>query len=125
MNMLFSVATGGALGAVARYVFAAQVSRMLGTGFPWGIFATNVVGSFLMGVLVEGFALHWNLSAEIRAFLTVGILGGFTTFSSFSLDAALLLQRHDYLAAGAYIVGSVGLSVAALFAGLALVRALA
>ena len=124
MSMLFSVAAGGALGAVARYLFAAQVSRLFGTGFPWGIFATNVLGSFIMVVLVEGFALRWNLSSEVRAFLTVGILGGFTTFSSFSLDAALMLQRHDYGMAAAYIVGSVALSVAALFAGLAMVRAL-
>jgi CrcB protein len=122
MNMLIPVAMGGALGSIARYVFAGQVTRLAGGAFPWGIMATNVLGSFVMGVLVEAFAQRWSVGAEMRAFLTVGVLGGFTTFSSFSLDSALLLQKGDHLAAAAYMIGSVILSVAALFAGLALVR---
>jgi CrcB protein len=83
----------------------------------------NVAGSFAIGVLAEVFALTWSTSPEVRAFLTTGILGGFTTFSS--LDAVLLIERRDLLGAGLYVGGSVGLSIIGLFAGLALVRALA
>ena len=68
----------------------------LGSGFPWGIFIVNVLGGFVMGALVEAMALRWSLSPEWRTFLTVGILGGFTTFSSFALDTVLLMQRGDF-----------------------------
>lgn len=122
MRVLLAVALGGAIGAAARHVFAAQVTRLAGQGFPWGILAVNVLGSFIMGVLAEGFALKWNISQEVRAFLTVGILGGFTTFSSFSLDAMLLMERGQWAAAAIYMVGSVALSVGGLFCGLVLVR---
>ena len=85
----------------------------------------NILGCFIMGVFTAWFAFKGeNTSQPMRLLLTTGLLGGFTTFSSFSLDAALMLQRHDYGMAAAYIVGSVALSVAALFAGLAMVRAL-
>ncbi len=77
-----------------------------------------------MGLLIEAMALRWTVSNELRAFLTVGILGGFTTFSAFSAEFALLVERHDYLAASIYLIASVVLSIAALFAGLAIVRAL-
>lgn len=122
MQAVIAVAIGGAAGSVARYLLAGWFARFAGAGFPWSIMAVNVIGSFAMGVLVEGAALRWNLSNELRAFIAVGILGGFTTFSSFSLDAVLLLQRGDYAAAGTYILGSVTLSVAALFFGLMLMR---
>jgi len=84
----------------------------------------NVSGGFLMGVIVELSALKLNLSPELRAFLTVGVLGGYTTFSTFSLDSVLLIQRGAYASAAAYMAGSAILSVAALFAGLWLVRAI-
>jgi CrcB protein len=122
MRLLVAIALGGAIGAVARHAFATQVTRLAGQGFPWGILAVNVLGSFVMGVLAESFALRWNAPLELRAFLTVGILGGFTTFSSFSLDAMLLMERGQWLAAAFYVVGSVALSVGGLFCGLVLVR---
>lgn len=125
MPTLIAVAAGGAIGAALRYLFAAQIGRLLGPGFPWGILATNIMGSFVMGVLVEGLALKWNLSPETRAFLTVGVLGGFTTFSSFSLDTVLLWQRGEIVPAALYVAASVCLSIAALVAGLLLVRSLA
>src|SRR4051812_5618142 len=123
MKMLLAVAVGGAFGSVARHVLAARIAAWLGQGFPWGIFVVNVLGGFVMGALVETMALRWSLSAEWRAFLTVGMLGGFTTFSSFSLDTVLLMQRGDYALAAAYVVGSVALSVGALFGAMLLVRA--
>jgi CrcB protein len=91
--------------------------------FPWGIFAVNVSGGLLMGIIVEMGALKFQIPQEARAFLTVGVLGGYTTFSTFSLDSALLIQRGAYAMAAAYMIGSAVLSVAALFAGLWLVRA--
>ncbi len=86
--------------------------------------AVNIAGGLLMGLVVEASALKLNLPPDLRAFITVGILGGFTTFSTFSLDSALLLQRGAYLQAAAYVIGSVVLSILALFAGLWIVRSL-
>jgi CrcB protein len=83
----------------------------------------NIVGSFLIGVFVESFALRWNVPQVVRVFLTVGICGGFTTFSTFSLDAYLLLERGELWPAAAYMIGSVVLSIGALLAGLHLMRA--
>ncbi|MCD6074368.1 MAG: fluoride efflux transporter CrcB [Rhodospirillales bacterium] len=123
MKMLLAIAVGGAVGSVARHLLAARVMAWLGTGFPWGILTVNVLGGFIMGALVEVMALRWSVSLEWRAFLTVGILGGFTTFSSFSLDTVLLMQRGDYGPAALYVVGSVALSVGALFGAMMLVRA--
>jgi CrcB protein len=123
MGTLFAVGMGGGLGALARYYFAGWVQPAGGT-FPWGIFAVNISGGLLMGMIVEASALKLNLSPELRAFLTVGILGGYTTFSTFSLDSALLLQRGEYLQAAGYVIGSVVLSILALFAGLWIVRAI-
>jgi CrcB protein len=122
MNTLFAVAVGGALGASGRYVFNIQMMRLLGTGFPWGTFGVNIIGSFLMGVFVESFALRLNLSAEMRSFLTTGVLGGFTTFSTFSLDAGNMIERSDFTLAGLYITSSVIGSIMALFLGLYVVR---
>ena len=84
----------------------------------------NVAGSFIMGALVALMAARWNVGQDTRAFLTTGILGGFTTFSAFSLDFALLVERRDYLLASSYVLASVGLSLIAIMAGLALVRML-
>ena len=122
-GILLAVAVGGAFGSVARYLLAGVI-QPAGSNFNWGILAVNVLGGFVMGVIVEGSALRWNLAPELRAFLTVGILGGFTTFSTFSLDSVLLLQRGAYAAAAGYIGGSVVLSILALFAGLYVVRAI-
>ena len=120
--MLLAVAAGGALGAAGRYLVASQALRLLGPGFPWGTLTVNVLGSFVMGVLIELMAQKINVSPEMRAFLTVGILGGFTTFSAYSLDVALLIEKNAFGSAALYAIGSVIFSVGALFAGLAAVR---
>ncbi len=125
LQMIAAIAAGGALGAVGRHFVAAQVGLWAGHGFPFGTLAVNVIGSFAMGLLVELGALVWQPAPELRAFLTVGLLGAFTTFSTFSLDTVLLYERGALALAAAYIVGSVVLSVGAFFAAMALVRALA
>lgn len=123
MNMLLAVAVGGGAGSLARYWLAGWV-QPANVAFPYGIFVVNILGGLLMGMVVELGALKLNLSPELRAFLTTGILGGFTTFSTFSLDSALLLQKGEYGLAAAYVLGSVVLSIAALFAGLWMIRTL-
>ena len=120
--ILGAVGVGGALGAMARYLIAGWVQSPAWTGFPYGIFIVNITGGFIMGVLTEAMALRFNVSPEVRAFLTTGILGGYTTFSTFSLEAAMLIEPHAYGQAAFYIAGSALLSVMALFAGLWLMR---
>lgn len=122
MNILFYIAAGGAIGSVARYMSTAVVGAILGTEFPWGILLVNVSGSMILGLLIELMVPHWTLNMEWRAFLTIGIMGGFTTFSSFSLDTVALMQRGDFALAALYVVGSVVLSVGALFGAMMLVR---
>ena len=123
MNTVFAVGVGGGLGALARYYIAGWVQPP-GAEFNWGIFVVNISGGLLMGLIVEASALKLNLAPELRSFLTVGILGGYTTFSTFSLDSALMLQKGQYGLAAGYIVGSVVLSILALFAGLWIVRSI-
>ena len=123
-QFLAAVAIGGSLGSVARYLVAVGAGRLVGTAFPWGTLVINIVGSFLIGVFAESFALSWNVSQTVRVLLPIGICGGFTTFSTFSLDTIVLMQRGELVPAGAYIVASVVLSIMALFGGLLLVRAL-
>ena len=123
LRMLLAVAAGGALGSVARYLVGIGSTRLFGLGFPWGTLLINIGGSFLIGVFVELFALKWDLPREARVFLTVGICGGFTTFSTFSLEAWLLMERGEWGYAAAYVAGSVVLSIAALILGLQLIRA--
>jgi len=122
MKMLLAVAIGGAIGAVARYKTVGWVGHLAGGGFPWGTLTVNVVGCFLMGVLIEAGALKQVLTAELRGFIAVGILGAFTTFSSFALDVATLWERGDAAPAAAYIAASTALSILALFAGLWSIR---
>lgn len=122
MNMIAVVALGGSLGSVGRYLFASLIGRWFGTAFPFGTLAVNVLGSFIMGVLVEAWAIRWNVGPEWRAFLTVGFLGGFTTFSAFSLDTVLLLERGSLLTGLSYVVGSLVLSIGALYAALRITR---
>jgi CrcB protein len=117
-----AVAIGGALGSMARYATLIGVGRLMGVGFPYGVLVANVVGGFVMGVLLVLMALIWSPSDAMRVFLMVGVLGGYTTFSSFSLDAWLLLEKGLYGPAILYIAASVILSVAALVAGLTLTR---
>lgn len=114
------IALGGALGASARHAANLVVQRLLGPGFPWATLVVNVLGSLVMGMLVIWFAERGTM--RFAPFLTVGLLGGFTTFSTFSLDAVALWQRGDQLAATGYVAASVVLSLAALLAGMMLAR---
>ena len=125
MNMVLSIAAGGALGSVLRHFAAKGALVLWGSGFPYGTLLVNVLGSFIMGVFVGMFAHMFNPSQEMRAFLTVGLLGGFTTFSSFSLDVVTLYERGETLSAISYIALSLILSLAAIFAGLLLTRSFA
>jgi CrcB protein len=122
MNSLFAVALGGAVGASGRYLFNLQMMRLLGTDFPWGTFGVNIIGSFIMGVIAESLALRFNVSSEVRSFLMTGVLGGFTTFSAFSLDAGNMIERNNFGLAGLYVGASVVGSIVALFIGLYAVR---
>lgn len=121
MGMALAIGVGGGIGALARYYIAGWI-QAASSSFPWGIFVVNITGGLLMGMLVEAGALKLNLSPELRSFLTVGILGGYTTFSTFSLDSVLLLQKGEYAQAAFYVIGSVMLSIMALVAGLWIVR---
>jgi CrcB protein len=122
LNLLL-VALGGAFGAVCRYVLGVQLFKLTGPGFPYGTFTANLLGGLLMGVLVGLLALRGGADQERwRLLLGVGALGGFTTFSSFSLETLLMIQRRGYGAAAAYSLASVVFSVAALFVGLWLMR---
>ena len=123
MYLAIAIALGGAIGSLSRHFFAGAVQSTAGGNFPWGILAVNVVGGFVMGIVVQVAALKYSLSPELRGFLTTGVLGGFTTFSAFSLDTALFLERGELAPAAAYVLASVVLSVVALFLGLWLVRA--
>ena len=120
-----AVALGGAIGAVLRFAVGAWAVRALGSGFPYGTFAVNVVGSALMG-LAAGAVLerYPEASPQIRHFAMTGVLGGFTTFSAFSLDVLLLIERGRTAVAAGYVGGSVALSILALWAGLTLARSL-
>ncbi len=124
MPLVLWIAAGGAIGSAARYGVNVWSARALGSEFPWHTFIVNVVGCFAMGVLVALMATRLNVSNEARAFLTTGILGGFTTFSAFSFDFAQLVERKAFGPALAYGAGSVALSLIAVFAGLYLVRSL-
>jgi CrcB protein len=124
MQMLLAIAAGGALGAVSRHYVAGQVLRAMGPGFPYGTMLVNVLGSLLMGLMITAFAVKFETSQALRGFLTVGLLGGFTTFSTYSLEAALLIERGDWTGAALYAFGSMALGLAALFAGIWLGRVL-
>lgn len=108
-----------------RHGFNVAAARAFGTGFPFGTLGVNVLGSLLMGLLAGYFAFKGDASQHWRLLLTTGVLGGFTTFSAFSLDVALLWERGDMTGTMIYLIGSVVLSIGALFAGLVLVRQLA
>jgi CrcB protein len=123
MRFFLLAAAGGAIGAGARYLFTTGSAALLGAGFPWGTLGVNVIGSFLMGVVVAAAEPLLANSASWRIFLATGILGGFTTFSAFSLDAHQLLVRRDWTIAAVYIVASVTLSILGLIAGMAATKA--
>jgi len=122
LAVLGSVVLGGGVGAGLRYLVGTASLRLLGTHFPWGTFFVNVVGSLAMGLIVGLLAHKLDMGQNMRAFLTTGLLGGFTTFSAFSLDVANLYERKQIGLAALYVSSSVGLGVCALFLGLYLAR---
>jgi CrcB protein len=126
MKSSLLVFVGAGLGGLMRHVLNNTITALAGSHFPFGILAINVIGSTAMG-LVAGFLAFrgGEGAADLRLFLATGILGGFTTFSAFSLDAALLIERGETLQASAYVVGSVAFSLLGLFIGLWTMRALA
>jgi len=115
---------GGGIGAALRHGCNLVISRALGTAFPFATLTENVLGSLIMGALAAYFAFKGDATQSWRLFLTTGILGGYTTFSAFSLDSALLYERGELGLAALYVIGSVALSIGGLFAGLAIVRQL-
>ena len=125
MNQLFGyvlVFFGGGCGASLRHAINMASARALGTDFPYGTFIINISGSIVMGLIAGYLAFRGEASQPWRLFLMTGILGGYTTFSAFSLDTALLYERGELGLAALYVVGSVALSIMGLFAGLAIVR---
>lgn len=119
---LLYVALGGALGAVGRYTAMTAVGTVFGHSIPLGTLFVNVVGSFILGVFVEVSALVWSPSPELRAMIVIGVLGAFTTFSTFSLDVVTLIARGDHGHAFVYVIASVVFSIGALWAGMTLTK---
>ena len=113
---------GAGIGGAMRHGVNVWATRLFGFNFPFGTFIVNVVGSFAMGLLAGFFAYRAGIPQHVRLFLTTGVLGGFTTFSSFSLDAALLIERHSLGLAAGYMIGTLASGIAALFFGLAVFR---
>jgi len=124
MSNILLVAIGGAIGSVGRYLVGLWATRLVGPNFPWGTLTVNVVGAFAIGLLVEMVARRFDASNEMRAFIVTGILGGFTTWSSFTLDTMVLFERGEVGLSALYLLASLLVSFAAIFAGLALGRAL-
>jgi CrcB protein len=125
MQMIFAIGLGGALGAISRHFMTRWIANILGSSFPYGTMSVNVIGSFLMGMLITLLADRFSMSQELRGFVVVGLLGGFTTFSAFSMETALLIERNTWGLAALYITGSVLLSVVGLFIGIWAGRTLA
>ena len=113
---------GAGIGGALRHGVNVGAAKLFGYGFPFGTLIVNVLGSFLIGMLAGYFAFRTGIGQHLRLFLTTGVLGGFTTFSAFSLDTALLIERHNYALAAAYVMGSVAAGLVALFLGLSLFR---
>ena len=122
MKSYLLVFVGGGIGASLRHAVNLISARGLGTAFPWGTFLVNISGSLVMGLIAGYLAFKGEASQPWRLFLMTGILGGYTTFSAFSLDAALLYERGQLGLAALYVSASVALSIAGLFAGLWLMR---
>lgn len=124
MNLLY-VALGGAVGSAGRYLVMSLMGRWFGPTFPYGTLTVNIIGSILMGVLIGWLAKMSAGNEALRVFIAVGVLGGFTTFSAFSLDVVTLYDRGAHMAVLLYIVASIVLSVVGLFAGMAVMRGVA
>ena len=126
MKVALAIALGGALGSVGRYYVIGAAGRwlesLIGTSFPYGTLTVNVVGSFILGALMQGLAVTFDAGEVVQRFLFVGLLGGFTTFSAFSADSIAMLERGEVGRALLYIVLSVVLSVGGFYCGLRLIR---
>ncbi len=118
MNGILYVALGGGLGAASRHLVNEWAHRAIGGGFPYGTMIVNIVGSFFMGLLIGWLAFKINGGQNLKLFLATGFLGGFTTFSAFSLDAILLLEKKAFSAFAIYVTGSVMIAIIALMMGL-------
>jgi len=121
-KILISVAAGGAVGAVARYLAMSAVGHVTGAGFPYATLLVNIIGRFVLGALIETMALAWSPVEAVRAFLVVGVLSAFTTFSTFSMDVLFLIERGQILQTAVYILASVILAILAFATGLAVMR---
>jgi len=124
MYAYLTVFLGAGIGGALRHGVNVSALKLLGSGYPFGTLAVNVVGSFVMGLVAEWFALRAGSGEAWRLFLTTGILGGFTTFSAFSFDTAVLIERGLPAVAAGYVLLSVVASIAALFLGLLVIRQL-
>lgn len=123
--LLIYVAAGGAFGSLCRYLMMGWIGRFAGKDFPFATLAVNVLGSFLLGVLIGMIATYLPRSRELHALLAIGALGGFTTFSTFAMDAYMLMERGEILSAIAYTVSSVLMGVSAFFIGMWMFRYIA
>ena len=124
MSMVFAVACGGAIGAMGRYFISNYFQTVAGNTFPLGTLTVNVLGCAILGALFAALSSIWAPSQEIRAFLTVGMMGAFTTFSVFSLEVVLMIERAQWVLAGTYIIASVVLCVGVLLLSILGMRAL-
>jgi len=125
MNQLLLIGAGGAFGAISRHLIGQAALRLMGPGLPWGTFAVNIIGGLAMGLLVGWLAMTERADeSSIRLLAGVGFLGGFTTFSAFSLELVLMIERRDYASAMGYALASVLIAVVALMAGLMIARRL-
>jgi CrcB protein len=122
MSNILLVMAGGAIGAALRYLLSQASLRVLGPGWPWGTFGANVLGGLAMGLLAGWLAARAAGGEPIRLFIAVGVLGGFTTFSAFSLETMLMIERGDWMPALFYAFVSVAASVGALAIGLSIAR---
>ena len=122
--MFWVIAVGSAVGGVSRYYLSSSVQQRLGATFPWGTLLVNVIGSLIVGFVIKYALATPAVTAEMRALLTTGFCGGFTTFSAYSLETATLMEEGQYERAGVYAFGSVLLAVAATFCGFVLAREL-
>ena len=119
-----AVVVGGALGAVARYLMIIGVGHWFGHGFPFATVLINIIGAFLLGSFVQISALFWSPSPELRIFITVGVLGSFTTFSTLALDVYMLWGRGEVIEATGYVAVSIIFGIAAFFTGVSVFRTL-
>jgi CrcB protein len=125
MNQIIAIALGGACGSVLRFLVSSSMYQWLGRGFPFGTLAVNVIGCFLMGLLAEALILQRiSMTLEFRAAILVGVLGGFTTFSSFSLETLYLLEQGSFTKAAINVLASVGACLLSVWMGLLLGRSL-